>query len=158
MLNENEADCLMIAGMGGVLMHQILSENMKITLSCRELVLQPQSNLDIVRKFLRENNFIIDKEDMVKEDDKYYTVIHAVNTKKSDLMQNEESKDKANELEIFDLYGKYLLLNQHPVLKDMLEKLYEKYNTSLKAASMEGKDMLIKKIHKIQEGLKYYGM
>ena len=42
------------------------------------MILQPQTEADAVRKFLRENEYIIVDEDFVTEDGKYYPMIKAL--------------------------------------------------------------------------------
>ena len=44
--------------------------------SLREWILEPQSDLEKVRKYLRENGFFISRENLVLEDGKYYPVLH----------------------------------------------------------------------------------
>ena len=44
----------------------------------KELILQPQSDIDRVRRCLAENGFLIIQEDMVCEDGKYYQMMKAV--------------------------------------------------------------------------------
>ncbi|TAH71178.1 MAG: SAM-dependent methyltransferase, partial [Anaerolineaceae bacterium] len=74
-LHVGEVDTIMMAGMGGRLMLQILTSCMKISSSAKELVLQPQSEINLVRKTLKELGYIIIKENMLKEDGKYYVIM-----------------------------------------------------------------------------------
>ena len=53
-LNPDEADSVVIAGMGGTLVMKILEEGKKVLVDVKELVLQPQSDIDKVRKYLYE--------------------------------------------------------------------------------------------------------
>lgn len=73
---ENEAECLVIAGMGGPLMSRILSDAKAGTFT--ELVLAPQSEIPQFRRFLDEHGFGIVEEELVYEDGKYYPVMKAV--------------------------------------------------------------------------------
>ena len=43
---------MVIAGMGGTLVMKILEEGKKVLVDVKELVLQPQSDIDKVRKYL----------------------------------------------------------------------------------------------------------
>ncbi len=72
-----EADTLICAGMGGGLMMRILEAEREKTDSFRELVLQPQSEIERFRRFLRERGSVILDEEMVEEDGKFYQVIRA---------------------------------------------------------------------------------
>ncbi len=72
-----EADTLICAGMGGGLMMRILEAEREKTDSFRKLVLQPQSEIERFRRFLRERGSVILDEEMVEEDGKFYQVIRA---------------------------------------------------------------------------------
>lgn len=76
--NIGEAHSLICAGMGGRLMQRILEEDKDKTDSFRELILQPQSELEEFRRFLRENAYLIQEEEILEEDGKFYQVIRAV--------------------------------------------------------------------------------
>lgn len=77
-LEKREADTLLISGMGGRLMIRILQEGLARLGFFEELILQPQTEVDAVRKFLRENEYIIVDEAFVTEDGKYYPIIKAL--------------------------------------------------------------------------------
>ena len=109
-LHEGEADTVLIAGMGGMLMKRILEGGGHCLSSVGELILQPQSEIHLVRKFLVEHGYQITDEDIVLEDGKYYPILRAVHGEKEDL--------KAEEL----FYGPRLLENQNPVLLEYLQK------------------------------------
>ena len=72
-----EADTLVITGMGGTLMEDILIRQPEKTASFSALVLGPQSDPEKVRAALRRLGFIIKKEKLIFEDGKYYPVIRA---------------------------------------------------------------------------------
>ncbi len=116
-LEPGEGDSLSIAGMGGPLMERILTENLEVSRSFREMILQPQSEVCRFRKFLLTEGFGIIQEDMVLEDGKYYFIVKAVPSKKRD---QEEYRD------IDYQYGKLLLQRKDPVLYRFLEREYEK--------------------------------
>ena len=73
---EGKADTLICAGMGGKLVIKILSESIEKVKKLKELVLQPQSEIWLVREYLRTQGFVIVHEDMVVEDGKYYPILH----------------------------------------------------------------------------------
>ncbi len=72
-----EADSLICAGMGGGLMRRILEAEREKTDSFREMILQPQSEIEKFRQFLRENGYGILDEEMIEEEGKFYQVIRA---------------------------------------------------------------------------------
>lgn len=73
--NIGEADTLICAGMGGKLMMRILSEDKAKTESFREMVLQPQSEIEQFRVGLREMGYQIADEKMIEEDGKFYPMM-----------------------------------------------------------------------------------
>lgn len=72
-----EADTLICAGMGGGLMMRILEAERDKTDSFQEMILQPQSEIEKFRGFLRESGYRILDEEMIAEDGKFYQVIRA---------------------------------------------------------------------------------
>ena len=76
-LEAGEADALILAGMGGRLVIKILQEGCDVIARMREVILQPQSDIALVRSFLREIRWCIVREDMVYEDGKYYPMMKA---------------------------------------------------------------------------------
>lgn len=76
--NIGEAQSLVCAGMGGRLMRRILEEDKDKTASFQELILQPQSEIEQFRCFLRENGCLVQDEEILIEDGKFYQVIRAV--------------------------------------------------------------------------------
>ena len=109
-LTPGEVDSVVIAGMGGILMSRIL-ENAKDRLGgIREIIGEPQSDLDLYRKKLNELGFVIADEAFLKEDGKYYTVIRAV--------PGETGHIACTEAEL--LYGPLLLKKRDPLLMEYL--------------------------------------
>ncbi len=108
-LNPGEIHTMIAAGMGGGLVIHILEKNPSVTAHIQEFVLQPQSEISRVRRYLEENGYCIVREDMTKEDGKYYPMMKAVHGKEKKSYQEEEL-----------LYGRELLKMKHPVLKEFL--------------------------------------
>lgn len=73
----NEADSIIIAGMGGTLLTELLEANKPKAVSTETLVLQPMNDLHVVRKWLYDNAFEIYDEEMVAEGPKLYCVLSA---------------------------------------------------------------------------------
>ena len=72
-LQPGEADTVLIAGMGGNLTKRILAEGKEVLETVKELVLQPQSEIWKVRRWLRENGWKIVCENIVYDEGKYYS-------------------------------------------------------------------------------------
>ena len=156
-LAEGEADVMICAGMGGPLMIKILEEGRKQALGMKELILQPQSEIEAFRRYLRNNGYHIIKEDMVFEDGKYYPMMKVV--PEDERRQGRE----CSSLQIYDRFGQYLLKHQHPVLKQYLE--YSKQVTMMlmeKLKNQQGERALARlpeveaELEMILEALRYY--
>lgn len=76
-LAQAEADSVVIAGMGGGLVIKILKEGRTILESVQELILQPQSEIELVRRFLQADGYRITAENMILEDGKFYPMMRA---------------------------------------------------------------------------------
>lgn len=109
-MKTGEGETLVLAGMGGGLMLRILEEGKEVTASLKEFILQPQSEIGMVRKELELRGFCVVDEDMVLEDGKFYPIMK--------LVFGKDSYEKEIEYQ----YGRLLLREKHPVLKQFLEK------------------------------------
>ncbi len=109
-LAPGEADTLLISGMGGALICRILGDSPDVTAQAGQLVLSPQSGSALVRHFLLEHRFSIDREVMLVDRGKYYTVIHAVHGKQRFAREEEY------------IYGKYLIDCRDMCLCSFLKK------------------------------------
>ena len=149
-LQKGETDSVIIAGMGGTMTVMILEKGLEKALAAKELILQPQSDIGMVRKFLRENGFIITDEDMCKEDGKFYNSMKAVPLKRLTSTGGEtykRTKESGELQEVFDEFGEILLRSENPVLKEYLlimkgktERVLEKIRTGGSAGSSEKKE------------------
>ncbi|MCD7708682.1 MAG: class I SAM-dependent methyltransferase [Clostridiales bacterium] len=125
-LMPGEADSILIAGMGGMLMKRILSDGEQVCRTVKELILQPQSDIAAVRGHLRTHGFTVVDEDMVFEDGKYYQMMRALPAPAGELspvidaQADSQTPRDALTLAAADRYGPILLRNAHPVLRDYL--------------------------------------
>lgn len=74
-VKPHEADTVVIAGMGGLLMERILTGRLQ---DFDRFVLSPQSDIEHFRHFLMDNGMSIIGEEMLMDEKKYYTIITAV--------------------------------------------------------------------------------
>ncbi|QUH26837.1 tRNA (adenine(22)-N(1))-methyltransferase [Serpentinicella alkaliphila] len=98
-ISPGEINTAIIAGMGGILITELLDANVEITKSIKNFILQPMQAQNILRKHLVQNGFKIVKDLLVKEDNKIYEIIVAT----------EGKQEVSNEL-YFDI-GFYLNTN-----------------------------------------------
>lgn len=108
-LNPKEVDTAIIAGMGGLLITEIINSAKDMIKNIDTFILQPMVASDLVRKFLYENNFEIVNEKLVKEDEKIYEIIVA-----------QHGKDNI-EKEIYLEIGKCLINNKDELLYDFIK-------------------------------------
>jgi len=141
-LKPGEADSVVIAGMGGPLIIRILSAYPEVTASLKELILQPQSEIPEVRRWLYEQGYEIIEEHMVFEDGKYYPMFKAVKNPHAEKLTDLEYK-----------FGKISVLGEPSVLKAylireitnkqvILEKLKEEATEKSKNRAKEIKAIL----------------
>ncbi|MDO5156158.1 MAG: class I SAM-dependent methyltransferase [Eubacteriales bacterium] len=120
----DEADVVVIAGMGGLLVKGILERGNHIT-PRPILILQPQSDLKEVRKYLLKQKYIIEKEEMLIDEGKYYTVMRVIPEEHDIWKQNMECDGTSNDAtysEVELLYGRYGLQHKDMILSAYLKK------------------------------------
>lgn len=141
-LRVGEVEGMICAGMGGKLILSILESGNALVMQMQQIILQPQSEIGEVRKYLRKMGFLIEKEDMVYEDGKYYPMMRVLPRmiQENDIQLKKEQSERFCSVQ--DTYGPCLLEMAHPVLKkyllhkrETLKKisknlLQQKYNTS----------------------------
>lgn len=76
-LNYNEVDVIIIAGMGGILIGEMINEAQDILRRNNILILQPMQAQKELRKYLLCSGFKIIKDRLVKEDSKIYEIMVA---------------------------------------------------------------------------------
>lgn len=142
-LRPGEADCVVIAGMGGSLVIKILKEGAAVLRTVRELVLQPQSDMEKVRRFLQKEGYRITSEKMILEDGKFYPMMRAEHGRMKELS------------EIEALYGPCLLKEKNVCLKQFLEReqqTFESVRHSLEESkTTRAKERLLEIAEKIEQ-------
>lgn len=149
-LSSSEADSIVIAGMGGALMEDILIRGRHIISEGKELILQPQSEVFKVRHFLHDNGYAIVKEMILKEDGKYYFIIKA--------LPGEQHFPE----EFLYEYGEYLLTSGDLLMKEYLEREIKKRRAILESlkdnnskASQERKEQIQISILNLEKAYHY---
>lgn len=147
-LKPFEADTAIIAGMGGLLIADIIDNRKDISRTITNFILQPMVASNKLRKYLYNNSYKIINEKLVKEGENFYEIIYA--------KQGKEYVEK----DIYFEIGKKLIENKDPLLeefinykikltKDILNKIDN--TTSLK--SIERRKALTNEIKEYQEVL-----
>lgn len=162
-----EAESLICAGMGGRLMMRILGDEKSRTDSFRELILQPQSEIEAFRGWLREQGLRITDEKMVAEDGKFYPMMRAVpqggevpaarlvpdggeetcptmrrlrdvEPRESAAQTGDGGMEEEMLCKFADRYGGLLLLRKDAVLRSYLQKEERIYTQILKQLQAQG--------------------
>ena len=157
-LEPGEVDTIVLAGMGGALMLQILRARPKVVSMAEELVLQPQSELHLVREALMDIGFLITAEMMLKEDGKYYTCMKV--TAARGIPDPKPYELTAREHFYF---GRLLLAQKNPVLREYLihemrqcESIREILLANPTEQSLQRQRELMDELELIQKSLHYY--
>lgn len=107
---KDNLDTIIIAGMGGMLAIDILKKNTNLVNSLEKIILQPQKDIDVVRKYIHSINFVIESDEILIDENKYYNVIVAKNN-----MKNTSNKDIYTEKDY--IFGKFEIEQKSKVLK-----------------------------------------
>ncbi|WP_051196787.1 class I SAM-dependent methyltransferase [Butyrivibrio sp. XBB1001] len=137
-LSAGEANALIVAGMGGKLMMRILEERDPKRLLISQGILQPQSDIDEFRAYLRDKGYIIVDEKVLLDDGKFYFPmrvvfgderlaadrhgrIHDYLHEAMTLLVDKTSCNETMARHICDRFGEINILNRDEVLKNYLE-------------------------------------
>ena len=140
-LLPGEADTVIMAGMGGGLSIHILEEGRHMWESVKHWLLSPQSDIGEVRHFLADNGFLIERETMVKEEGKYYTVMEVC---RGSMIYDRESDYR---------YGRCLIRDKNPVLAESLGKEKKALEEIGRALAKQQSEKAKKRLIEISEKL-----
>ena len=131
---------------------KILTEGKAVADTITSFVLQPQSEIQRVRRYLNEHGYRIVREDMVEEDGKYYPMMRVVHGEAEEYTACEY------------LYGRCLLREKHPVLEKFLKREQQikesvfcqlmKHKNS--ESAFQRMEELRKEMELVKEALAYY--
>ncbi len=138
---EEFPDTIILTGMGGMLMIEILEKGREKTEAAECLILQPQHNIDRVRAYVHTVGFKITYEDMTYEQGKHYFVLKC--EKGTDLPYS------AADLAL----GRFLPSSGNPDFKKFLREKIEKYEESIKTACLKNPEA---DMEKLKERLEIY--
>lgn len=123
-LNEDEMDVCVIAGMGGVLIRELLTEDIEKAKLANALVIQPMNCIELVREWLFQNGFEILDEGLINEGFRIYNVIVAQWT----------GKIAKKEL-VYYYIGEKLIEKKDPLLKKYINRRIDLMDRVLKQMS-----------------------
>jgi tRNA (adenine22-N1)-methyltransferase len=116
-LEKDEVEVIVIAGMGGNLIRDILEEQIEKVNSMKYLILQPAQNPEVLREYLYTNNYEIINEDLCLDENIYY-----------ELFKVRRKEGEATNLDpIYYEVSPKLLMQKHPLMKEYLISKVENY-------------------------------
>lgn len=128
-LKPGEADVLVLAGMGGNTIREILAASPDVIKTVRRLVLQPMADPGDLRSWLAANGWKISDEELVEESGRIYVIITA-----------DPGREETADPLLLEL-GPRLLEKKDPLLITYMERIIDKYErilAGLAAARSEG--------------------
>ncbi len=150
-LGFKEAEAVIIAGMGGNLIRDIILEDMEKVVPLQYMILQPAQNPEVLREFLYKNDFEVLKEELTFDEGKYYEIFKVRYSKRT-------SKEKDNEFS-YELSSK-LLHSGNPLINEYIKFKLSSYEKILKyikedsEAAIRRKHEVEMKIEKLKEVIK----
>lgn len=116
-LKDNEAQGILIAGMGGNLIRDILENDISKVKNIDYLILQPAQNPEVLREYLYSGNYEVIDEDICLDEGKFY-----------ELFKVKYKENNSTKLEdIFYEISPLLLKKKSEVFKQYLEEKAAKY-------------------------------
>ena len=88
-LKKGEVDEVIIAGMGGILISELLEANKEVAHSLDKLILQPMQAQEELRKYLLNNGYEILNECLEKEDFRLYEIMEVRYTGKNTVVEDD---------------------------------------------------------------------
>ena len=142
-LVKGEVDEVIIAGMGGILISELLEAKLEVAHSVDKLILQPMQAQNELRKYLLNNGFEILDEVLVKEDFRIYEIIIAKYTGKNTVVSDD----------IYYEVGTKLIENKDPLLNEFIDKKIYMYNSIIKKIEGKSSEGIEKKIKESKDSI-----
>lgn len=145
-LKPSEADGIVIAGMGGNLIRDIIEDDKEIFKNLKFAVLQPAQNPEILRRYVYESGYKIIDEDICIDDGIFYEVIKVCYGSENMPVDS-----------IFYEVSSILIQKKHPLIGKYIDLKIDKYEKILNTISVESisaikrKSELSNKIIKLKE-------
>lgn len=147
-IDIKENQIAIIAGMGAITIIDILSKDIDKVKNFDYVICEGNIGNEKLRKFLNENNFIIDRDFLIKDGRKHYDIIRFKN-----------GKDRRLSLgEIY--FGKFIYSENNPLLIKRIEQIYNKNlkfkeNIEKYSKDKEGLDLINERLEAIREVKNY---
>ena len=134
-LKKGEVDEIIIAGMGGILIADLLEANKEVAHNTEKLILQPMQAQEELRIYLLNNGYEILDECLEKEDFRLYEIIVAKYTGKNTNVEDN----------IYYEVGKKLIENKDKLLPEFIENKIKKYNNIIEKLGDNNSEAVVSK-------------
>ena len=148
-IEPGEVDTIIIAGMGGQLMTQILCESMDVIKACTKLILQPMNAQQQIRRWLVDQGYKIYRECLVKDGKYIYEIIVA----------KEGFQQKVDDIQ----YEIGFRLNEDPLFKEFIGLKISKTEAIIRELQKQNtenarkrKEHLLEKLNKYKEAYRCF--
>lgn len=139
-LKPGECDCLVMAGMGGSTIVDILTASPEVAHSAERLILQPMQGANLLRQFLCVNGYEFLDEELV-EDGKYLYEITVVRHRDEGIRRKAQGAERRAQgigFKVKCLIGPKLLEKKHPLLPLQFAKQKVMLNKILRGMERSG--------------------
>lgn len=121
-VKKGEVDAVVIAGMGGNLIRDILESDKDKLASFKFMILQPAQNPEVLRKYLYTNGYEIITEDLCNDEGIYYELFKVRKSDGSEIIEVED---------VYYEFSPILLKNKHKLMTKYLKFKQNKYEKIL---------------------------
>lgn len=149
-LEDKNIQEIIISGMGGFLIAQILDRGINVARDSEKLILQANNSLEYLRRWLYDNNFEIVDELFSEEDGIIYDIILTIPVKEGKLAGYQEDREY--------VFGKKNIEKKDPLFikslemeKDHLTSIYKKLEDLDSDLSADRRDELEREIKDIED-------
>lgn len=140
-LEPGEVDTIVIAGMGGGTIRDILQASPNVVEKAVRFIFQPMADDLVLRQYLLENGWRLVDEELLIEDGRLYLVIVA-----------EKGEEEIRDPILLEI-GPRLLEKKHPLLELSLQRIKQKYQRILEGLAKSTQSTAMKKALFIKEKL-----
>ena len=152
-ISLEEADVIVMAGMGGLLITRLLADQIEKARRARRIIIQPMHAQELIRPFLWEHGFAVTDEAIAREGKKLYQVMSVV--------YDETKSASCRKSPLYAVIGEGLVKKRDPLLKDWLcdrIKKQRKRVEGLKASArtypgLEGEERLLYDMEALMDSL-----
>ena len=124
-LHPGEADVIVVAGMGGLVMGEMLRTSADVFAAAKQIIFQPMTAVSELRQAISENGFSITDEYLAKEDTTLYHILVVASMPESVPYSEEEL-----------VFGRKLMENRPEHFDEYILHMRQKYQTVLKGSAL----------------------